>query len=276
MRKNWVTGVLGIAAVAAIGFLGSGCGNDTQTASGSASTEKVVKMGVTQGLHAEIMEEVKKEAAKQGINLEIVEFSDFVTPDVALDNGEIDMNSIQHQPFLDNMVKKKGLKLKSIGKTLVAPMAVYSHKVKSLKELPQGAKIAIPNDPSNGARALLLLDKAGIIRTRAGVEFPAVTDITANPKNFQIIELDAAQRPRSLDDVDLAAINTNYALEAGLNPVKDSLFIEDKNSPFAAVIAVREKDANNPLYKKIVKIYQSAPIKKFMENKYKGSVIPAF
>ncbi len=276
MRKNWVTGVLGIAAVAAIGFLGAGCGNDTQTASSSASTEKVVKMGVTQGLHAEIMEEGKKEAAKQGINLEIVEFSDFVTPDVALDNGEIDMNSIQHQPFLDNMVKKKGLKLTSIGKTLVAPMAVYSHKVKSLKELPQGAKIAIPNDPSNGARALLLLDKAGIIKTRAGVEFPAVTDITANPKNFQIIELDAAQLPRSLDDVDLAAINTNYALEAGLNPVKDSLFIEDKNSPFAAVIAVREKDANNPLYKKIVKIYQSAPIKKFMDNKYKGSVIPAF
>ena len=103
-----------------------------------------------------------------------------------------------------------------------------------------------------------------------------MTDITANPKNFQIIELDAAQLPRSLDDVDLAAINTNYALEAGLNPVKDSLFIEDKNSPFATVIAVREKDANNPLYKKIVKIYQSAPIKKFMDNKYKGSVIPAF
>lgn len=104
MRKNWVTSVLGIAAVAAIGFLGAGCGNDTQTASSSASTEKVVKMGVTQGLHAEIMEEVKKEEAKQGINMEIVEFSDFVTPDVALDNGEIDMNSIQHQPFLDNVV----------------------------------------------------------------------------------------------------------------------------------------------------------------------------
>ena len=261
-----------IITIAAISVFAAGCGSSSKSGSSSSQDKKAVKVGVTQGLHAEIMEE----AAKQGIDIQVVEFSDFVTPDAALDNGELDMNSYQHKPFLDNMVQKKGLKLKAIGKTLVAPMAVYSHKYKDLKDLPEGGKIAIPNDPSNGSRALLLLAKAGLIKTKDGVEFPTITDITENPKNYQIVELDAAQLPRSLDDVDLAAVNTNYALEAGLNPMADSLFREDKDSPFAAVLVVREQDADNPTYKKIVQIYQSEPIKKFMEEKYKGAVIPAF
>lgn len=274
--KQIVKRVLCLAVVAAVGIFAAGCGNSSTSGSDSQKKTKTVKIGVTQGLHAEIMEEVKKEAAKQGIDIQVVEFSDFITPDSALDNGELDMNSYQHKPFLDNMVQKKGLKLTAIGKTLVAPMAVYSNKIKDVKDIPDGAKIAIPNDPSNGARALLLLAKEGLIKTKDGVEFPAVTDITENPKNYQIVELDAAQLPRSLDDVDLAAVNTNYALDAGLNPITDSLFREDKDSPFAAVFAVREKDADNPTYKKVVEIYQSDPIRKFMEEKYKGAVIPAF
>ena len=264
--KHVVKTIITIAAIAAISVFAAGCGSSSKSGSSSSQDKKAVKVGVTQGLHAEIMEEVKKEAAKQGIDIQVVEFSDFVTPDAALDNGELDMNSYQHKPFLDNMVQKKGLKLKAIGKTLVAPMAVYSHKYKDLKDLPEGGKIAIPNAPSNGSRALLLLAKAGLIKTKDGVEFPAITDITENPKNYQIVELDAAQLPRSLDDVDLA----------GLNPMADSLLREDKDSPFAAVLVVREQDADNPTYKKIVQIYQSEPIKKFMEEKYKGAVIPAF
>ena len=274
--KHVVKTIITVAAIAAISVFAAGCGSSSNSGSSSSQDKKPVKVGVIQGLHAEIMEEVKKEAAKQGIDIQVVEFSDFVTPDAALDNGELDMNSYQHKPFLDNMVQKKGLKLKAIGKTLVAPMAVYSHKYKDLKDLPEGGKIAIPNDPSNGSRALLLLAKAGLIKTKDGVEFPAITDITENPKNYQIVELDAAQLPRSLDDVDLAAVNTNYALEAGLNPMAASLFREDKDSPFAAVLGVREQDADNPTYKKIVQIYQSEPIRKFMEEKYKGAVIPAF
>lgn len=274
--KHVVKTIITVAAIAAISVFAAGCGSSSNSGSSSSLDKKPVKVGVTQGLHAEIMEEVKKEAAKQGIDIQVVEFSDFVTPDAALDNGELDMNSYQHKPFLDNMIQKKGLKLKAIGKTLVAPMAVYSHKYKDLKDLPEGGKIAIPNNPSNGSRALLLLAKAGLIKTKDGVEFPSITDITENPKNYQIVELDAAQLPRSLDDVDLAAVNTNYALEAGLNPMADSLFREDKDSPFAAVLVVREQDADNPTYKKIVQIYQSEPIKKFMEEKYKGAVIPAF
>lgn len=253
----------------------AGCGSSSN--SGASGDKKEIKMGVTAGPHAEVMEEVAKEAAKQGITIKIVEFNDYVQPNKALAEGDLDMNSMQHQPYMDNVVKKQGLKITSIGKTIILPMAVYSHKYKDIKDVADGAKVTIPNDPTNGARALLLLQQAGLIKLKNGNSVDAsVTDITDNPKNLQFVELDAAQIPRSLDDTDLACVNTNYAIPAGLNPQKDSILVESKDSPYANVMAVRQGDENNETYKKVLEIYQSEPIKKFIEEHFQGTILPAF
>ena len=271
---SFIKKALTVTAIASLCLFAAGCGSSDNNS--AKQEKKEVSIGVTPGLHAEIMEQVKKEAAKQGINIKVIEFNDFVTPDEALNNKEIDMNSFQHKPYMDNMVKNRGYKITSIGKTIVAPIAAYSNKIKNINELADGAKVSIPNDPTNGARALLLLQKAGLLKLKDGLDNPAKTDIVDNPKHLQLEELDAAQVPRSLDDVDLAVINTNYALEAGLDPMNGSLFREDKDSPYAAIIAVREADKDNATYKKVVEIYHSEAIKKFIEDHFKGSVIPAF
>lgn len=253
----------------------AGCGSSSDSA--ASGDKKEIKVGVTAGPHAEVMEEVAKEAAKQGLDIKVVEFNDYVQPNKALADGDLDMNSMQHQPYLDNVVKKQGLKLVSMGKTIILPMAVYSHKYKDLKDVADGAKVTIPNDPTNGARALLLLQQAGLITLKNGQSVDAsVTDITANPKNLQFVELDAAQIPRSLDDTDLACVNTNYAIPAGLNPQKDSLLVESKDSPYANVLVVRQGDENNETYKKVLAIYQSAPIKQFIDEHFQGTILPAF
>ena len=175
------------AAAASICLFAAGCGNSSDSASSSSSKDanKEITVGVTPGFHADVMEQVKKEAAKQGILIKVIEFSDYVTPDVALSNKEIDMNSYQHKPYMDNMVKDKGLKLVSIGQTVVAPIGLYSHKIKSLDELKDGAVVAIPNDPTNGARGLLLLQKAGLIKVKDGVKYPTPADVAENPKHLQ-------------------------------------------------------------------------------------------
>lgn len=251
------------------------CGSSSN--SDASGDKKEIKMGVTAGPHAEVMEEVAKEAAKQGITIKVVEFNDYVQPNKALAEGDLDMNSMQHQPYMDNVVKKQGLKITSIGKTIILPMAVYSHKYKDIKDVADGAKVTIPNDPTNGARALLLIQQVGLIKLKNGNSVDAsVTDITENPKNLQFVELDAAQIPRSLDDTDLACVNTNYAIPAGLNPQKDSILVESKDSPYANVMAVRQGDENNETYKKVLEIYQSEPIKKFIEEHFQGTILPAF
>lgn len=269
---------LAATLIAATTLFAAGCGSSSDSGANTASADKKeIKVGVTAGPHAEVMDEVAKEAAKQGITIKVVEFNDFVQPNKALAEGDLDMNSYQHQPFLDSAVQKQGLKLTSIGKTILMPMAIYSHKYKSMNDIADGAKVAIPNDPSNGARALLLLQKAGLITLKNGNSIDAsVADVTANPKNLQFVELEAAQISRSLDDVDFACVNTNYAIPAGLNPQKDSIFIEDKDSPYACVLAVRTEDKDNDTYKKIVSIYESDAIKKFVEDKYQGSILPAW
>ena len=175
------------------------------------------------------------------------------------------------------MVKDRGMKLVTIGKSILLPMGLYSSQVKDLKDLPEGASIAIPNDPTNGGRALLLLQQAGIIKLKEGLGVKAtVADIIANPKNVKIQELDAAQIPHSIKDVTLAAVNTNYALQAKLNPLKDALVIENKDSLYANVIVVREADKDNARYKKVVEIYNSPAVKKFVEEHFKGTIVPAF
>jgi D-methionine transport system substrate-binding protein len=271
-----------LASVLAIIFitaaLAAGCGGQKAAAPAPAPAEKKsIKVGVTAGPHAEIMEAVKKVAVKDGLEIQIVEFSDYMTPNIALSQGDIDVNSYQHQPFLDNQIKDRKYEIVAIGKTVIFPMGVYSKKVKNLAELKNGATVAIPNDPSNGGRALLLLEKAKLIKLKpeAGIK-ATVADITANPKNIKIKELDAAQIPRSLEDVDIAAINTNYAIPAGLVPTKDAIAIEDADSPYANLIAVRTKDKDNPVFQKLLKAYRSPEVKQWIEEKYKGTFVPTW
>lgn len=242
-----------------------------------AAQAETIRIGVTPGPHAQIMEVVKKEAKAQGLELEVMEFSDYVVPNTALDAGDLDANSFQHQPYLDNQIADRGFKLVSVGQTVTFPLGIFSAKAKSLDALPKGAKVAIPNDPTNGGRALLLLNREGVIGVDAKAGLKAtILDITQNPKGLKIVELDAAQLPRSLGDVDAAAINGNYALEAGLDPVKDAIAREPANGPYANIIAVRAADKDKPWVKKLVAIYQSAPVKAFIETNFKGAVVPAW
>lgn len=266
--------LISAALIAATCVFAAGCGSSDND---SSSAKAEIAIGVTAGPHAEVMEEVAKEAAKQGITLKVVEFNDYVQPNKALADGDLDMNSMQHQPYLDNVVNNQGLKLTSIGKTIILPMAVYSHKYQSMSEIADGAKVTIPNDPTNGGRGLLLLQQAGLIKLKNGNSVDAtVPDIIDNPKHLEFIELDAAQIPRSLDDTDLACVNTNYAIPAGLNPQKDSLLVEDKDSPYANVMVVREEDKDNAEYQKVLAIYHSEPIRQFIIDHFQGSILPAF
>lgn len=251
-------------------FVFSGCGSDT---SKNSETEKsAITIGVTPGPHAEIMEEVKKVAAKEGLDIKIVEFSDYIQPNVALSNGEIDANSYQHQPFLDAQIADRGYKIESIAKTVIFPMAVYSKKIKSLTDIQSGAIVSIPNDPTNGGRALLILEKAGLLKLKENVGLSAtVADITENPQHLQIKELEAAQVALSLTDVDFAVINTNYATQAGLVPNRDALFIEDGKSPYANILVVRSEDRDKAVFKKLIKAYQSDEVKQFITDHFQGS-----
>lgn len=240
--------------------------------------DSVIKVGATVGPHAQVAEAVAKEAAKQGLKVEVVEFSDYVTPNAALSDGSIDINSYQHQPFLDNFNNSHNSHLVSIGKSILMRMGIYSNKYRSLEELPDNARIAIPNDPTNGGRGLLLLADAGLIELKQGVGHKAaVTDISANPKQLQIVEVDAAQLPRTLDDVDAAAITMNYVMSSGLDPKKQSIYLESKDAPLAVmVIATREADKNKEEYKKFVSIYQSQAIRDYLDEVFKGTIEPAF
>jgi D-methionine transport system substrate-binding protein len=200
-----------------------------------------------------------------------------VVPNTALAAGEIQANSFQHQPYLDNQKADRGFKLVSVGTTVNFPIGIYSKKYKTFDEVPVGGTVAIPNDPTNGGRVLLLLQDKGIIKLRDGVGFkPSVADITANPKKLKIVEIDAAQLPRSLPDVDAAGINTNYAKEAGLDPVKDPILREDPKGPYVNVIAVREQDKDKPWVAILVKSYQSPEVKQFIQDTFKGSVLSSW
>jgi D-methionine transport system substrate-binding protein len=244
--------------------------------SGTALAEDI-KIGVTPGEHAQIMEKVKDVAAKKGLNIEILEFSDYVVPNQALADGDLNANSFQHQPYLDNQIADRGFDLVSVGKTITTPMGVYSKKVKNLGELADGATVAIPNDPTNGGRALLVLAKEGLIKVNPEAGLKAgPADVTENPKNITFAELDAAQLPRSLDDVDAAVINTNYALEAGLHPKSDAIAIEGAESPYANLIVVRSADKDAPWVKTLVEAYHDDSIKAFINEEFKGALIPSW
>ena len=268
-----------IAVVALAAFL-TGCGDSKKAAAPAAPAESkktVLKVGATPVPHAEILKVIQPILAKDGVELQIVEFTDYVRPNVALADKELDANFFQHIPYLQQFAADRKLALTHTVSVHIEPMGVYSKKIKNLNELPSGAQVAIPNDPTNGGRALAILAQAGLIKLKEGVGVKATTkDVTDNPKKLVFKELEAPQLPRSLDDVSLAVINSNYALEAKLNPVKDSLFIEKKESPYANVLAIRKGDENRPEIVKLSKALTSPEVKKFIEDKYKGAVVPAF
>ena len=245
--------------------------------SAAMASAQEIKVGVSVGEHAEIMEQVAKVASAKGLTIDIVEFTDYVVPNQALNDGDLNANSFQHQPYLDNQIKDRGFDLVSIAKTITTPMGVYSEKLKSLDDLPEGAKVAIPNDPTNGGRALLILQAKGLIKLAEGTGLtPSPLDVAENPKNLKFLELEAAQLPRTLADADIAVINTNYALDAGLNPNKDAIAMEQADSPYANVIVVRKADENADWAKELVGAYHDPAVKKFIEEKYQGAVIPAW
>lgn len=259
-----------------IAACGSTTGNDSNQSNTDENVSKI-KVGVTAGPHEEILEQVKEILKEEGIEVEVVTFTDYVQPNIQLSEGAIDANSFQHQPFFDNFVKERGItNLTTIGKTMIFPMGIYSNKIRDLNELQEGGTVSIPNDATNEGRALLLLQSAGVIKLKdeAGITATPL-DITENPKNIKIVEIDAAQAVRSLEDVDAAAINTNYAVEMGLNPVEDSIYIEDLSSPYANVIAVRKEDADKEIFKKLLEAYHDPRVKEFVDEKYRGSVVMA-
>ena len=239
---------------------------------------KVLKVGTIDGPETQLMT-VAAEVAKKKYNLDvvIVPFTDYNTPNTALNDGSIDANAFQTVPFLDDQEKAKGYQFAVVGKTFIYPVGIYSQKIKDINQVPDNAKVAIPNDPSNEARALLLLQKANLITLKPGAGVSATKlDIATNPKNLQLVELDAAQLPRALPDVDLAVINTNYAVPAGLSPIKDAIFHEDANSPYANIVVVRTKNEKDPRFTQLVDALHSDEVKAEARKLFGDGAIPAF
>ncbi|CEJ14628.1 D-methionine-binding lipoprotein MetQ precursor [bacterium YEK0313] len=257
-------GVLATASLAAPGLV-------------RAQQRVTIRIGGTGGPHSQILEAVKPVAATRGIDLKITEFSDYIIPNAALAAGELDANSYQHKPFLDQQNADRKYNLVSVGLTVNFPLGVYSKRHKTWDEVPAGSQIAIPNDPTNGGRSLLLLQDKGVIKLKDGVGYsPTVIDVVDNPRRLRFLEIEAAQTPRSLDDVAAAAVNTNFAIPAGLNPTRDALLREDPKGPYVNLIAVRAVDKDKPWVKPLVESYQSAEVKAFIEKTFQGSVIASW
>ena len=243
----------------------------------SAANAGEISVGVTPVPHGEVMEFVKPIVAKQGVDLKIVEFNDYVQPNLATDDGELDANYFQHRPYLEEFTKDHGINLIEVATVHIEPMGVYSKQIKKINELKDGAVIAIPNDPTNGGRALLLLNKAGVITLEDPTDITAtVMDIKDNPKNIEIRELEAAQLPRALEDVDAAVNNTNFAMQADLIPQRDAIVIEGADSPYVNILVANPDSAEKEDMKILIKAVQSEETKAFIEKQYKGAVLPAF
>ena len=237
-----------------------------------------IKVGATPEPHADLLNLIKDDLKAEGVDLKIIEFTDYVTPNEAVESGEIDANYFQHIPYLDSFNSERGYHLVNAGGIHVEPIALYSKKVKNIKDLKKKARIAIPNDPTNEGRALLLLADAGLITLdpKAGIT-ATVQDITSNPLKLKFTEVEAASLPRVLADVDAAVINGNYAIPAGLSAKKDGLYIEGSSSPYVNVIAVKAGNENKAEIKALVKALQSEKVRKYIEEKYpNGEVVVVF
>ena len=248
------------------------------TGCGSQKSEEI-KVGATAGPHSAIVNEAAKVAAKNGLTVKVVEFTDYISPNRALADKSIDANVFQHEPFLNNFNKQQNANLVKIADAVVQPMGFYSNKIKSLDAIKEGTTISIPNDPTNGGRALLLIQAASLIKLKAGVTGNTATpaDIVENPRGIKIVELEAAQLPRSLDDVEIAAIPMNYVISAGLSPAKQGFYFESREAPFALmIIASRADNAKDEKVQKFVKAYQSPEVKAFIEKTFNGAVKAAW
>lgn len=263
--------VLSLLLVLAVAI--TGCGVTKEEAK---ETKKLI-VAASPLPHAQLLDVIKPKLEEKGIELEVKEITDYATPNVALDSKEVDANFFQHQPYLDEFNKNNNMELVSIGKVHVEPIGAYSQKIKSVDELKDGAVVAIPNDPSNEGRALLLLQSQGLIKLKDPKGLTQTPkDIAQNPKNIQFKELEAAQLPRVLQDVEFSIINTNIALEADLDPAKDAIFIEGKDSPYANILVARPDNKDNEAIKELAKLLNSDEVKKFIEEEYKGAIVPAF
>lgn len=276
-KNNFSQLILGAAAAV---LLISGCDskvesqNNVQNTEGK-KTEKLI-VGATPEPHAVMLEQVKATLADEGIVLEIKEFTDYVTPNKSLDDGSLDANFFQHKPYLDSFNKEHGTKLISVAGIHLEPMGVYSKTLKSLDELKEGDLISLPNDPSNGARALRILEANTLIKLKEGVELASVQDIVENPKNLKFKEMDAPQLARALDDVSASVINTNFALLAGLNPLNDAIALESKDSPYVNIVAVKSGKEQDARIQKLIEVLQSESMKQFILDHYKGAILPSF
>ena len=279
--KKWIATAV-VATLA--GGLFAGCGgNNNSTGSSAAessasSDDKVITIGASVTPHAVILNHLADQFEKEGYELKVVEFTDYVQPNNALEAGDLDANYFQHQPYLDNFNEENGTDIVSVGANLYIPMAIFSEKLTNLDSIPDGATIAVPNDTTNEARALLLLQENGFIKLKDGVDIKAtVMDIEDNPHNLEFVEMDAAQIPRAIKDTDLAIVNGNYALDAGLN-LDDALLIESSDSTtaqtYANVIAVRAGEENTEKTKVIVKILTSDETKQYIQDSFNGAVLP--
>ena len=273
-----------ILSLSIVGGLLAGCGNNDAAGkkadTDSAQELEVIKVGASITPHAEILRSVSDELEKQGYKLEVVEYNDYIIPNTALESGELDANYIQHLPYLEDFNKENGTHIVSVADIHYEPFGIYAGKSDSLENLKEGAVIAVPNDTTNEARALLLLQDQGLIKLKENAGLTAtVKDIAENPKNFEIKELEAAQVPKALQDVDVAAINTNYALEANLK-LSDALASEGADSlaakTYANIIAVKEGNENAEKIKALIDAVKSEQVKKFIEDKYDGAVVPIF
>lgn len=273
-----------VLALVLLVCLTAGCGKKKEdNVSGSSEVKKpvTIKVGASVTPHAEILGVAKELLAKEGYTLEIVEFNDYVLPNTSVEDGELDANYFQHRKYLADFNEENGTHLVEVVPVHYEPFGIYAGKTKSLEELADGAKIAVPNDGTNEGRALLLLEAQGLIKLKENVGFTATKlDIVENPKNLEIQELDAAQLVRALGDVDLAVINGNYAIQGGLNAGKDALAVEDKDSEatqtYANVLAVKEGHEKDAGILALAKALQSEEVKKFIEENYDGAVIPMF
>ena len=267
-----LTGALAISLI--------GCGNTNKEAeTGSKGEDKTITIGVTPVPHKEIVEEIKPDLEAEGYTVKIVEFTDYVTPNTSLAEGELDANYFQTVAYLDETNEGKGLDLTYTKGIHLEPLGVYSSTIKSLDELKEGATVAVPNDPSNEARALKLLAANGLIKIKDG-ELVTPADITENPKNLQFSELEAAAVPRAVDDVDAAVINGNYAIEAGFDPTTNAIVKEDKDSeaakPYANIVVVKEGNENLEKIQALIKALTSDEVRDFINKEYNGAVIPVF
>ena len=283
MRKGKLKKALALALTGAViigAFAGCGAKKDSSSDTKKEETKKIV-IGASPSPHADILKVVKKELKKEGYELEIKEYSDYVQPNTALESGDLDANYFQHKPYLDDFNKQKKTHLVSAGTIHYEPFGIFPGKTKTLKALKNGATVAVPNDTTNEARALLLLQDQGLIKLKDGAGLTATKkDIVENKKDLAIKEIEAAQIPRSLKDVDIAVVNGNYALEAGLKVNKDALATEDADSigakTYGNVVAVKKGNEKTDATKALIKALKSDTVKKYINDKYDGAVVPLF